>query len=360
MRLLAMALMLTGCMTVASTGAMLAQSSSPSPEAAGQRVEVPEAGLALTLPKDWEVRVRMQAMEVEVPSWAEGLASAWQALDSWAPGEYPEAGAGGCQLALIRANEPAAGTVTLDDLASFDFMAFWADQDFDGSHVTTDIELPAGEASRVDVIEHDHDGHWYAGVYRLSAPDGAVMLLCIGFEERPDDGWLSVADSLEFLPGGPAAAADYEITFPDGWTVRQPTSEEALSMFRGFPPEQRPLVRANLMAEPPDQSATCTLVDESVLVVGRTTWTSVEDAIVAEVVAAQKRPRQAVSGSALLELSAGRVGRVDMLYDGAVTISTFHLTDGTAWFYLQCGAADPPDDRWLSIAQTFEFLPVEE
>ena len=28
--------------------------------------------------------------------------------------------------------------------------------------------------------------------------------------------------------------------------------------------------------------------------------------------------------------------------------------------FLTCGSMTAPDDRWLSIAKTFEFLPVEE
>ena len=36
------------------------------------------------------------------------------------------------------------------------------------------------------------------------------------------------------------------------------------------------------------------------------------------------------------------------------------FTDRTTWFRLSCSSTDPPDDRWLSIAETFEFLPEEE
>jgi hypothetical protein len=36
-------------------------------------------------------------------------------------------------------------------------------------------------------------------------------------------------------------------------------------------------------------------------------------------------------------------------------------TDGEVWFQLQCSTEDTaPDDRWLSIAETIEFLPAEE
>jgi hypothetical protein len=47
-----------------------------------------------------------------------------------------------------------------------------------------------------------------------------------------------------------------------------------------------------------------------------------------------------------LDLPAGEAALVDIHYD-----------DANRWFVLQCGTEDPPEDRWLSIAETFEFLP---
>ena len=40
--------------------------------------------------------------------------------------------------------------------------------------------------------------------------------------------------------------------------------------------------------------------------------------------------------------------------------SWYLLTDGTNFYGLICGAPDLPEDRWLSVAETFEFLPTEE
>ncbi|MEA2025171.1 MAG: hypothetical protein U9O18_00625 [Chloroflexota bacterium] len=49
--------LLTACLLMASAGATMAQEPSSSPEPAGQRVEFPEAGFALTFPADWEIDV---------------------------------------------------------------------------------------------------------------------------------------------------------------------------------------------------------------------------------------------------------------------------------------------------------------
>jgi len=36
---------------------------------------------------------------------------------------------------------------------------------------------------------------------------------------------------------------------------------------------------------------------------------------------------------------------------------TYLLTEGERWMYLYCSDTfEPPEDRWLSIAETFEFL----
>jgi hypothetical protein len=36
------------------------------------------------------------------------------------------------------------------------------------------------------------------------------------------------------------------------------------------------------------------------------------------------------------------------------------LTDGAGFYSPACIASEPPADRWLPIAETFEFLPAEE
>jgi len=36
------------------------------------------------------------------------------------------------------------------------------------------------------------------------------------------------------------------------------------------------------------------------------------------------------------------------------------FTDGDRHAALLCRSVRPPDDRWLSIAESFEFLPAEE
>ena len=161
----------------------------------GHRVEVPEAGLALTVPEGWLVWVPMQELDApELPAHS----SLWQVLMASNTHEYPEAGAGGCQIVLVRVDDPDAGTVALEDVARWG-NPFGNDPGF-GESTTTEVMLPAGTSSRLDVVEHAEDGDWYGATYDLAAPNGIVWLICIGFGERPDDDWLSIARTLEFIP----------------------------------------------------------------------------------------------------------------------------------------------------------------
>jgi hypothetical protein len=336
----------------------VAAAQSPSPDGTEQLIEVPEAGLALTVPGDWDVTVRMQALDPG--SGLLGLSSPWrqvQVLEAWTALEYPDPGTGRCEVLLV--DDAAPRPATLDAVVANDAQQFWNDADFDGRHVVADVVLPAGDASRVDVLEHDDDGDWHGSNYRLAVPGGVAWLMCIGFEGRPSDGWLSVAASLELLPEGPIPATPYRIAFADGWVTHAPTSQEAMSMLRSFAPELRPLVRARLIAEHPSLDQACRVVDHSVLVRRRTDFEQVGEAVTSDIIAAQADPRLSVVGSVALQLPSGPAGRVDLLFEDWLAISRYHFSDGNAWYYLQCGAQEPPDDRWLSVAETFEFLPQE-
>jgi len=60
------------------------------------------------------------------------------------------------------------------------------------------------------------------------------------------------------------------------------------------------------------------------------------------------------------DLAAGRAAALDVLYDDGRASREYLFTDTTAWLRLSCVSNEPPDERWLSVAETFEFLPAEE
>ncbi len=58
----------------------------------------------------------------------------------------------------------------------------------------------------------------------------------------------------------------------------------------------------------------------------------------------------------------GEAVRIDVeVTEEGVDSASYILTDETTFYILMCEAfPEPPEDRWLSIAETFEFLPTEE
>ena len=193
MRLLAAGL-LTAYLLGIGAGPTLAQSSPYEPEAPSWRVEVPEAGLALSLPRHWEVRVRM-----DEPSLGEHLEdpdrSWWLVLDAKSPYEFKEPRHGGCDVWLFRTEYPDTDAATLDDIWS-DPYTYWNSPMYEATHTETEVALPAGPATRFDFDDEFPWGWEYHADYRMVAPHGVVWLMCQSTGVRPDD---SIAETLQFL-----------------------------------------------------------------------------------------------------------------------------------------------------------------
>ena len=126
-------------------------------------------------------------------------------------------------------------------------------------------------------------------------------------------------------------------------------------MVQAFDGASKPLVRPRLTADAPDGSASCSLIDWSLLVDQPNGYRDMADALTGDILALQDVPAQRVVDSALLELPVGEAARVDILLGEDIDVSRWHFTDGDAWFYLLCASREPPDDRWHSIAATFRF-----
>ena len=172
------------------------QPSTSSLPTSGQRVEIPEAGMALTIPAGWGFQVEMRPTD-----WAAGApvaATIWQVLDSWSPAGDPEAATESCSIGLLQMSEQSVGSMMFDGVIGDPGPV--ADQSAPGwTHSTTEVLLPVGPVTRNDEVGQEPDGVWYSTVYNLVAPDGMVWLNCSG-PVRPDDHWLSIAETFEFLP----------------------------------------------------------------------------------------------------------------------------------------------------------------
>ena len=181
--------LLTLCLLGASTGSIVAQSAASSPEPVGQLVEAPETGFAIVLPIDWAVRtsaedpelgfivitgperfgpdVRMEPVMAAEPQ-------------GQAPGSgFPDA----CTLTLYR---PIM--LTPDEFLGELF----------GKADDITVESLRDDLSRAlhrpwSSVQRQHAFYAIGG-------EAAVAILWCWAVEPPEDYWLSIAESFEFLP----------------------------------------------------------------------------------------------------------------------------------------------------------------
>ena len=174
------------------------QPSTSSLPTSGQRVEIPEAGMALTIPAGWGFQVEMRPTD-----WAAGApvaATIWQVLDSWSPAANARGGRDRVMLGsdCSRSSEQSVGSMMFDGVTGDPGPV--ADQSAPKwTHSTTEVLLPVGPVTRNDEVGQEPDGVSYSTVYNLVAPDGMVWLNWSG-PVRPDHHWLSIAETFEFLP----------------------------------------------------------------------------------------------------------------------------------------------------------------
>jgi hypothetical protein len=139
-----------------------------------QRVEAPEAGIAVAFPDDWAVEVR-PIVQAEFIS------------DAVLSGEAP--GGGSCEVVV----QDGGTWSSIDDWAEQVLETF---QDFGAADSTT-LRLPVGDAIRID-LEVPEEGFSGAS-YMLSDGTTFYGLLCRA-SDPPEDRWLSIAETFEFLP----------------------------------------------------------------------------------------------------------------------------------------------------------------
>jgi hypothetical protein len=145
------------------------------------------------------------------------------------------------------------------------------------------------------------------------------------------------------------------VTFPSDWTIEQTTylSDEDPSLL--------PLVVAHAPIASWNTFDSCAVFDQTALAAMPPAWRTIADYL--DYIELTSEAREVDLGiittnAVLMELPAGEVGCVDghdsMLGEDS---RDYMYTDGESWFALWCMASIAPDDRWLSIAETFEFLP---
>jgi hypothetical protein len=174
-------------LALGSVDTLAADERSPILVGADGRVEIPAASFALAFPSDWDIDVS-----------ASGLADVSFAVVT---GHSPESDVT-CELFMYGpcSGEPFGDCAdALDEIAARMIATYESSEDFEGMVEQTPVATAAVHAIWMDIEWAEDEDAAFGTTYLLT--DGSVFdyLLCRG-SERPDDRWLSIAETIEWLP----------------------------------------------------------------------------------------------------------------------------------------------------------------
>ena len=364
--------LLAGLLVMALGSGVAAMEASPSPATGVQRVEVLEAGVALTVPDDLVVETPMQELGGGVV----------QVLTALKPGS------GGCWIALA---PPADASVALRDYADVVMSVAKLNPTYEFAEEMADVSLPVGPALRAYMVQHFPEGDLHQARYILAAPDGFAVLSCIGYD-RPEDDWFSVAESFEFLPattgpvviGGRIELPDpgFALEVPDGWIAADLTHPDLIQQLESMPTTGSWLGAALegslgasfddrmeighemvLWASPAEEGPRNRQHCEAW--VQASTMTSIRELVELNSEHFRDDPTQTW---ARFDLPAGQAARHDLQWSPTSFGSEYIFLDDQRLVTVGCVQGIPVEDvdeaarrdAWLSIAETIEFLPAEE
>jgi hypothetical protein len=228
------------------------------------------------------------------------------------------------------------------------------------------LDLPAANAVRVAYRLKDapDDPRFVLNEYYLTVPDGVVSAYCSG-DEPPADRWLSVIETIAPLAAAPPLAAPFDprvevaahgfaVDFPSEWLVR---SWPGLGPILGGTVVLRGVTLAH---EDGSGGHECLLEDDTALlglvdVASLADW---RDALGSAAAAPERRTSEPVVTQVVLP--SGPTVRADWERWSGMPATAWIFADGDRHAALLCRSDRPPDDRWRSIAESFEFLPVDE
>ena len=154
-----------------------------------QRVEVPEAGVALSLPAEWDAYVELRERE-DWGLYDEGFAE--EPVIFWDVIYASHGGRPWCDLVWY----PSHPLTKAEHAERYVALMTPSSTDVERAIDVEQVSLPAGEAHRFDI--YNEPTATYTTVYLLGMGDSRYLLQCAG-DERSEDEWLSVARSLEAL-----------------------------------------------------------------------------------------------------------------------------------------------------------------
>ena len=393
------ALLVVACLLGIGAGSAIAQSPSPPPWFGG-RVEMPEHGFAVTLPDEW-VGFDTAADAMSQREAASGVLDPvlWNETDTeWVDG-FAQVASTGLQLWSGHATkEDSCGLGTwisdlpLDDVADNNFEWYSDDPGSRDVEPPRLIDLPAGPAYHIRMsqqVEPDSDEWWSVSHYFVGLDGFMLQAYCLTDDIRPADDWLSIVETIELLPaeepapppwlGGRVEMPEhgFAVTLPDDW-VAFDTAADAMSQLEVALDILDPAYWSTdetewvdglawqasqgvpLYAAHATSSGSCRLAP----------WLldpSFTDAVYYHFEWYSDNPDIRDIAPRLINLPTGTAYHIQATQrseadpDEWWPLSHYLLeTDGTT-LEAYCSTRGPrPDDDWLSIVETIEYLPVEE
>jgi hypothetical protein len=199
MRRLSVVTLVIGLLAIGPGPAAMAQASSPAPAPSiapsdvPGRFVLPEGGYAVTFPEGWEVLV-LPVDWSPIP-----VVRAEEGHDGEVSDAVPF-----CEIKVHGPcdEQPGRACATIIDEEVAEEVAWWqsgVDIEVPSAVASEAVALPAGYAVRIDVTYSERDSD--RAFYWLTDGHVLVSLLCLA-TRGPDDRWLSVAETFEFLAEG--------------------------------------------------------------------------------------------------------------------------------------------------------------
>lgn len=181
------------------TGGAATMTGPSSPPVSSQRIEVREAGYAVTFPEDWAVEIVEEDSDTGIlrlsgPERFGPDVELRNVLVAWGPG-----GRG-----------PARDTWNVCTLVRYEPIEFTSDEFLHEIFETSDVAVEAlrDGLSRIFMnqfltgrILTDSPGAIYVEHYAIGGDNAVALLWCTGVLSHREE-WLSIAESFEFLPAG--------------------------------------------------------------------------------------------------------------------------------------------------------------
>ncbi len=319
-----------------------------------QRVELEEAGVAITYPPGWEVEMESEVREYQLPLEymdQDSLELRTVPYQDLVRGRHPDFGLRSCALSVFEEMPMSLARQAEETARRFS----WEE---DPQITTIPVDLSVGDAVRVDFESGDQPRAQYvfdANGRRFTLDCGALL--------RADDDWLAIADSIETLDEGPTdeaptdeaptgrrveiPAAAAALSYPSDWTIEREDEVAELKLPADYAWAAPLMKRQHLRASSGSLAGCLVYAYDAAIPL---------DELVDLQVSRLDAPDEGWTAAAeTVRLPAGDAFRLDVVNeaDGVYYTSYFVEASGSH-LELLCLDEARADDDWLSLANSIE------